>query len=100
MFHGTFHNTYHGYYRQSCVASTGQSGVTRHSSKSSLNAGPSTSQNHHVSLVDIGPFPKEGVRKETRKRKSRVSAAVTDTLVMVALDHKYKPAVSLLNVTG
>ena len=64
-----------------------QSGVSSHSSPSRLNAGPSTSQGnqHHLSLVDIRPFPKEGVRKEARMRKSRMSAALTDTLVMAAL---------------
>jgi hypothetical protein len=53
-----------------------------------LNAGPSASQGnqHHPSLVDIRPFPKEGVGKETRKRMSRMNAALTDTLVMAALE--------------
>jgi hypothetical protein len=64
-----------------------QSGVSSHSSPSGLNVGPSTSQGHqhHLSLVDIRPFPKEGFRKEARKAKSRMSAALTDILVMAAL---------------
>jgi hypothetical protein len=65
-----------------------QSGVSSHSSPSGLNAGPSASQGnqHHPSLVDIRPFPKEGFGKETRKRKSRMNAALTDTLVIAALE--------------
>ena len=65
-----------------------QSGVSSHSSTSGLNAGSSDSQGnqHHVSLVDIRPFPKEVVGEEIRKRKSRMKAVLTDTLVMAALE--------------
>lgn len=79
-----------------------QSGVTTHSSTSGLNAEPSTSQGnqHYLSLVDIRYFPEEGVRKETRKRESRMSAASTDTLVMAALQSEVHAHCKPLNVTG
>jgi hypothetical protein len=56
--------------------SDSNSGVSNHASTSNLNEGSSTSEgnDHHVSPVDIRPLPKAGARKETRKRKSRVSA--------------------------
>ena len=68
------------------------SGVSSHSSTSSLNAGPSTSEgnDHHVSPVDIRDFPKAGARKETRKRKSSLSAIITDTPVKAALESEVR----------
>jgi len=41
-------------------------GVNTHSSTSGLNAGPSTSarNDHHLSPVDIRPFPQAGIRKK------------------------------------
>jgi hypothetical protein len=53
-----------------------------------LKTGPCTSQRnlHHASPVEIRPFPKAEARKETRKRKPRVSAVLTDTPVKAALE--------------
>jgi hypothetical protein len=68
------------------------SGVRNHSSTSRLSAGPSTSEgnDHHVSPVDIRPFPKTGARKETHKRKSSVSVILTDTTVKTALESEVR----------
>lgn len=43
-----------------------------------------------VSPVDIRPFSKGGVCKQTRKRKSRVSAILTDTPVKAAFESEVK----------
>jgi hypothetical protein len=63
-----------------------------HSSTSGFNAGPSTSKGneHHLNPVDNRSFPKRGVNKETRKRKSSVSAILTDTTVGPALESEVK----------
>ena len=68
---------------------TSNSGVSSHSSTSSLSAGPSTAEgnDHHVSPVDFRPFPKAGARKETRNRKSSV---LTDTPVKTALESEVR----------
>lgn len=72
--------------------STTNSDVNSHSSKSSLNAGASTSEGneHYVSTVDIRLFPKSAVHKETRKRKARVNPILTDTAVKAAMDSEVK----------
>jgi hypothetical protein len=43
-----------------------------------------------VSPVDNKLFPKTGVHKETRNRKSRVNAILTDTAVQAALESEVK----------
>lgn len=74
------------------VVSTSNSGVSSHSSTSGLPAGPSASEGneHHVSPDDIRLSPKAGVRKETRKRKSKVCALLTDTPVKAQLASEVK----------
>lgn len=69
------------------VVSNSNSGVSSHSSTCGLHAGPSASEGieHHLSLDDIRLSPKAGVLKETRKRKSRVNALLTDTPVKAQL---------------
>jgi hypothetical protein len=56
-------------------------------STSGLETRPSASQGnrHHVSPVEIRPILIEEACKETRKRKSRVNAVLTDTPVTTAL---------------
>jgi hypothetical protein len=62
--------------------------ISNQPSTPGLKTRPSTSQSnlHHVSSVEIRPFPKSETRKETRKRKPRVSAVLTDTPVKAALE--------------
>lgn len=74
------------------VVSTSNSGVSSHSSTSGLHAGPSASEGneHHLSPDDIRFSPKAGVRKETRNRKSKVSALLTDTPVKAQVGSKVK----------
>jgi len=45
---------------------------------------------HHLSPVDKRSFPKGGANKETRKRKSSVSAILTDSPVKPALESEGK----------
>ena len=72
--------------------STSNSGVKSHSSASNLNAEPSTSEGngHYKIPVDFRNFPKAGGRKQSRKRKSRVSVILTDTPGMAASESEVK----------
>ena len=74
------------------VVSTSNSGVSSHSSTSGSHAGHSASEGneHHQSPDDIRLSPKAEVRKETRKRKSKVCALLTDTLVKAQLESEVK----------
>jgi hypothetical protein len=71
-----------------CHISNSYLDISYQPSTSGLKTGPSTSQGnlHHVSSVEIRPFPKAEAVKETRKRKPRVSAVLTDTPVKAALE--------------
>jgi hypothetical protein len=62
--------------------------INNHPSTPGLKTGPCISQRnlHHISPVEIRPFPKAEARKETRKRKSRLSAVLTDTPVKDVLE--------------
>jgi hypothetical protein len=77
---------------------TSNSGGNSRSSTSGFNAGTSTSEGneHHPSPVDNRSFPKGGVNKETRKRKSSVSAILTYTPAKPAMESAptahHKPA--------
>jgi hypothetical protein len=74
------------------VVSTSNSGISSHSSTSGLRAGPSASEGNerHVGPDDIRLSPKAGVRKESRKRKSKVSALLTDTPVEAQVESEVK----------
>jgi hypothetical protein len=74
------------------VVSTSNAGVSSHSSTYVLHAGSSASEGneHHLSPDDIRLSPKAGVRKETRKRKSKVNALLTDTPVKAQLESEVK----------
>jgi hypothetical protein len=71
-----------------CHISSSYLDISNQPSTSVLKTGPSTSQSnqHHVCPVEIRPFPKAEARKETRKRKPRVSAVLTDIPVNAALE--------------
>ena len=58
------------------VVSTSDSGFSSHSSTTGLHAGPPAAEGneHHVVQMTSGFPQKAAVRKETRKRKSKVSA--------------------------
>jgi hypothetical protein len=73
--------------------STSDSAVKGHSSASDLKSETSTSEGkeHYRIPVDIRTFPKAGVCKRSRKRKSRVSAILADTPVKAALESEVKP---------
>lgn len=72
--------------------SNSNSGVKSHSSASDLNAKPSTSEGNEQDRnpVDIRYFPKAGVRKQPRKRKSRVSDILADNPVNAVLESEVK----------
>jgi hypothetical protein len=71
-----------------CHISNSYLHISNQPSTPGLKTGPSTSQSnlYHVSPVEIRPFPKAETRKETRKRKPRLSAVLTDTPVKAALE--------------
>jgi hypothetical protein len=71
-----------------CCISNSYLDLSNQPSTSDLKTGPSISQSnlHHVSPVEIRPFPKAEARKETRKRKTGASAVLTDTPVKAALE--------------
>jgi hypothetical protein len=71
-----------------CHISNSYLDISNQPSTSGLKTGSYTSQSnlHHVSPVEIRPFPKAEALKETRKRKPRVSAVLTNTPVKAALE--------------
>jgi hypothetical protein len=71
-----------------CHISNSYLDTSNQPSTSVLKTGPSASQSnlHHVIPVEIRHFPKAEARKETRKRKPRVTAVLTDTPVKAALE--------------
>jgi hypothetical protein len=73
--------------------SNSYSDINNQPSTSGLETGPSTSQRnrHHASPVEIRPFPKAEARKETRKRKPRVNAVLTDTPAKAEVEAHAEP---------